>query len=45
MKKAGHARARTKKSRQNFGKNRDFVTIGLKLFDFEENIFSGDYIR
>ena len=45
MKKAGHTHTRTRKSRQNFGKNRDFVPIGLKLFDFEENIFSGDYIR
>ena len=38
MKKAGHTHARTRKSRQNFGKNRDFVPIGLKLFDLEENI-------
>ena len=45
MKKAGHAHTRTRKSRQKFGKNRDFVPIGLKLFDFAENIFSGDYIR
>ena len=44
MKKAGRARARTKKSRQNFGKTHDFVTIGLKLFDFEENIFSKDSV-
>ena len=39
MKKAGHAHTRTRKSRQKFGKNRDFVPIGLKLFDLEANIY------
>ena len=38
MKKAGHTHTHTRKSRQNFGKNRDFVPIGLKLFDLEGNI-------